>query len=711
MLFFASLLMVSTLGAPGAPGAAQSAGTEVLQLRFAGSRTLLHDPKDAGLRAALELLRPRLAELSQGMGPGGPPPELMTLLGRFLTSPFQLAIGLEEDPAAELPFYAQLELQADSAGAASELAQELEQLLLSMGMEVMAGDEGGLQPLSAPMPAWFGPRGRDVVLAIGRASRGPIAPAPAQLPRGAEPALSMHVELDGLLEMMRRSGEEDPGLAELFRMLGLAGKSVTWSMGSDAERAYVLSAMPGAAAELRAKGLLPARALEKKSFAPVPADALWALVGANNLASMLALVGASMEQSMGGMGGASDPIALLSEELGFDVQQELLAHLGAAFGAYASDSTGGGGLSSIVGFAELADAAAFQQSLQRLEARLGELAAEGEMQGAQVRVLMQGGRRTSSLVFPGLPIPVQPCWTIAGAHFLVALSPQGLEAAMAQLRAGTGLADRPDLLEQLPEGFSNVYSLSFLDSPRLLRGGYGWTLALGSALTNALRSAEAPDQEPPLVMPSFRDLVAGAKPWLQVARVNGDDVLEIARMDRSMLVNATALFGLVDSMPMLAMVPMMAFTMLGARSSTSVDWGDMEYEEWDPSEGEVRSDLITLHFAVSEYMSRSGGRAPQSLAELLEADEDGYALVYDPENLVDPWGQPYHYEPAADGESMPRIHTLGRDGLPGGEGADADVDNLGILAEIESWQEQDESEEMIEEDEDGDGEDGDGEDG
>ena len=46
------------------------------------------------------------------------------------------------------------------------------------------------------------------------------------------------------------------------------------------------------------------------------------------------------------------------------------------------------------------------------------------------------------------------------------------------------------------------------------------------------------------------------------------------------------------------------------------------------------------------------------------------------ESLVDPWGEPYHYE--APGQQNPHSFDLwsyGADGAPGGEGPDADVGN------------------------------------
>ena len=44
------------------------------------------------------------------------------------------------------------------------------------------------------------------------------------------------------------------------------------------------------------------------------------------------------------------------------------------------------------------------------------------------------------------------------------------------------------------------------------------------------------------------------------------------------------------------------------------------------------------------------------------------------DSVRDPWQNPYHYERHGDGNEQPyELYSLGRDGLPGGEGEDADV--------------------------------------
>lgn len=70
-----------------------------------------------------------------------------------------------------------------------------------------------------------------------------------------------------------------------------------------------------------------------------------------------------------------------------------------------------------------------------------------------------------------------------------------------------------------------------------------------------------------------------------------------------------------------------------------------------------------------QYFQADHGRVPQTLDELLAKDGPGpYAR---PADLLDSWGAPFYYR-VLDSKDSALIFTLGRDGLPGGRGADAD---------------------------------------
>ena len=85
----------------------------------------------------------------------------------------------------------------------------------------------------------------------------------------------------------------------------------------------------------------------------------------------------------------------------------------------------------------------------------------------------------------------------------------------------------------------------------------------------------------------------------------------------------------------------------------------------------VKADLRTLCDAIDQYVEDNGGAFPESLEAL--GLERGQVFLEDP--LMDPWANPYDLEPPTDGRPY-RVVSYGADGQPGGEGADADLDNF-----------------------------------
>ncbi len=86
---------------------------------------------------------------------------------------------------------------------------------------------------------------------------------------------------------------------------------------------------------------------------------------------------------------------------------------------------------------------------------------------------------------------------------------------------------------------------------------------------------------------------------------------------------------------------------------------------------DARSDIQNIGHALELYR-RNSGHYP-STTEGLQALVSHQALERLP---IDPWGTAYHY---ALGRGVPRVWTDGADGLPGGEGDDADVFNRSLL--------------------------------
>ncbi len=91
----------------------------------------------------------------------------------------------------------------------------------------------------------------------------------------------------------------------------------------------------------------------------------------------------------------------------------------------------------------------------------------------------------------------------------------------------------------------------------------------------------------------------------------------------------------------------------------------------------AKADIVTIAGAVDQYAIENSGRYPETIEVLVTPDENGYTFLDRETVPVDPWGNPYIYEPASSGGKF-RVISYGKDGTPGGEGDDRDLDNVAI---------------------------------
>ena len=90
------------------------------------------------------------------------------------------------------------------------------------------------------------------------------------------------------------------------------------------------------------------------------------------------------------------------------------------------------------------------------------------------------------------------------------------------------------------------------------------------------------------------------------------------------------------------------------------------------------SDIVAICAAIDTFAIDNGGRYPESLELLVTPDENGVTYLKDMTSTPrDPWKNPYEYEPAS-GSGAYRVISYGKDGQPGGDGDDADIDNFTI---------------------------------
>ena len=96
------------------------------------------------------------------------------------------------------------------------------------------------------------------------------------------------------------------------------------------------------------------------------------------------------------------------------------------------------------------------------------------------------------------------------------------------------------------------------------------------------------------------------------------------------------------------------------------------------SRKKAQVDLVQIKNALTEYAVNNGGKFPDSLEVLVTPDVNGHTYLDQTKIPKDPWGREYMYEPPGPGQPQPRVYSYGRDGQMGGEGDDADIDNLSL---------------------------------
>ena len=92
----------------------------------------------------------------------------------------------------------------------------------------------------------------------------------------------------------------------------------------------------------------------------------------------------------------------------------------------------------------------------------------------------------------------------------------------------------------------------------------------------------------------------------------------------------------------------------------------------------AKADITAIASAVDQYTIQNNGRLPESLEALVTPDSNGFTFLDRESVPLDPWGNPYVFEPPTAGSHKYRVISYGRDGVPGGEADDADLDNIRI---------------------------------
>ena len=539
-------LAACTAPTASAPSEAPPKTDDALIVRTAGLRELLADPRDAGLLRALEMLDERVLELPVELHEEDVPASAIDFALDVLFAPLDLRADLDPNGGWTNgpPVLAQLEVHED-VETADALASRLGLMLTPLSPDPQA-DAHGLRTIPTPAGiVHFGATGtapKRLLLSWGEPALEPLELGPLDLPRGVEPTLFLALDfarLGGAIETLLAMGGEQVQTArkqlELFGIIGERPLALTAVLGLGEDRAHGAVRIANARAHNAALGALAEGSLSREDLALVPRDASLAsltMVEPTYLAKLLRTMTPP----------ESDPFTQVETLLGLNVEHDLLEPLGTKFGFYASETSGGGGFASMVLFVSVDDEKKLLDSLDHLAGLVNDLSDAHAQGRVWMREWDRGASPAWTLVFPGLPIPLELSAALQGGRLFVAATPQALEAALRQQESGEGL-DENDDVHEFAGDLEGVVSFSYQDTERLARGGYGWLCGLASALANAVRSPLSDARDPGMVLPPFEELVRGARPSIAVSRYEGDDLVARSELDRSVAANAAAFLG------------------------------------------------------------------------------------------------------------------------------------------------------------------------
>ncbi len=409
----------------------------------------------------------------------------------------------------------------------------------------------------------------------------------ATLPKvsGATAWLRGRLDLSGLtpaVKMLKGAAKNEPEAIEMiekardYGLYGPDGVKASFSIGHT-DTHSVSKLMIEDAARHADHWYLNKETLSERDFKAVPSDAT---------SAMLMKADFNWLQDLINLGKAHEPdfidaLEQFHEHTGVELQNDLIANIGGTIGFYTSTSTGGGGLLSGVALLSFKNRDAFVAAHDKLVAHAHALIDEHLPLGpGYIRATpwKDGETQLFSLRFNGLPVPLEITYAPLKDFLVVALTPQAavVGARQALGQGDGGLASNELFTASIPT-MKGLGAVSFSDPRRSIADGYGVLTLLGSAISNAVRSPRDPTREPGMIVPTYAELVNGAKPTVSWTYWDGANYVMEARGDRSVLVQMAAASG-----SFLGSIGGMVPAMLPALEKMDID-GLVRGEAWTPA--------------------------------------------------------------------------------------------------------------------------------
>ncbi len=612
-------LAVATAGAAwaaDAPVGENRPAGHAIEMTSGGLSAWLVDERDAGLRRALEMLDERVLELPGEMNEDPAGAKAVAWVLGLMNTPGRLTVDIDDDFSFEAdgpPFRAQLDLHATDKAGAERLAGQVAGMLANAGAPPAHASEqhAGLSMMDLDGVRFhFGAHGRQFSASLNGFESRPFGHV-AELPRGVAPAFSCAVDFPAMApvfdEILAQAGP-DAGFVrrqmEIYNLIGPDASRITVALGHGSDRMVGRMTYTGYGDLLEAIGAKPDRWLNASDFRPIPADAGWVKVSRFDPGAVIDSM-RMMSEEIG-----QDPVEMIHDMVGVHLERDLIDALGQTMGTYLSTRTGGGGFGSMVLFAEVADEARLNQTMARLTGMANQMA-QGPARGYvrfQERTI--DGETFVSLVFPGVPIPLEVSMAVRDGWWMLALSPQSLIAALEQLDATRNITHNDAFAGAIGEQYDGAMQVQYVDTARYVERGYATTSLLMAALANMTRSPRG-ERDAGLVMPSLPDLLDGCRPGASIVRVDdAGDLTMTFEGDRSIVANMTAGVGAMGGYGGLVAAGLAAGAVLPAMGQARANATSMKN----------MAQMRQLAIAAAMYSAEHNDRYPGSIDAFLEHD-------------------------------------------------------------------------------------------
>jgi hypothetical protein len=552
-----------------------AAASDAIVLYSAGMDGILDDSKDAGLHAALLLMEKHGLSL---------PPEVSSSDALGINTVVNMLLSENElrmrvDPSfakqGQPPFALTMSSSGNAGWSVDAIETRMDLMLKDSRIPKSKADPDNpslktFQSGRNSPHIWYGVESDQFMVGInGVPETSEVDWSGCGLPTGVNPLLGMMIDFNQMQPLMDMAPMMVPNAAGMLESFGLVGPDalkLEFGIGRGSDRMHLGGRITNYGKHFGDD--LVAGGIRAADLAVLPQDTVSAKITRFHLSTflnkMLDLAGKMASPTGAGPDKEStSPLeqarAMSKMMLGIDPKTELIDYLGDTMTHYRSQSTGGGGLMSTVLLIELSNADGMATTLGTLSSRINAMASpmtEGYVQFSNWSDPVCG--EVISLVFPGVPVPIELSMVVKGDWLVTTLTPQAMIAACQQFSSKTSLTHNSRFASSIGNKALGAVQVSFDDGPAQLSEGYGMMAGLMAAVSNYTRPRSDAKSGVVMTLPTYNELVKNARPCAMTVRSVGDDLVCTGTCDSSINVLMTSALANWSSM-----LPLVAPAALG----------------------------------------------------------------------------------------------------------------------------------------------------